>query len=233
MERKFCATGDCGIGGPYNFSRLVDRRGMIAVILTLKKWFKTNGKEISAHRPETRLSRAIRALSFFGLVKSSQFRVRSSCKVCKHSPNCFLCFSQGRLIVSSSDGYLSLLGCESNGNLSVLQSWFAHDYEPWIAAWNYWDTNICYSGTAITWSIIIGYSPLKFLNSQVATILKWKGGMCDKTLPIQYSQNQGAVGVTVPWPSQAVVLTTYWWHVDLVLALQQSKAILTELTSLR
>jgi len=28
----------------------------------------------------------------------------------------------------------------------VAENWHAHDYEPWIAAWNYWDTNVIFSG---------------------------------------------------------------------------------------
>lgn len=48
--------------------------------------------------------------------------------------------------MSLSDGSLSLLRPDESEGLSVVDSWHAHDYEPWIAAWNYWDTNIIYSG---------------------------------------------------------------------------------------
>ena len=30
--------------------------------------------------------------------------------------------------------------------MTVAENWHAHDYEPWIAAWNYWDTNVLFSG---------------------------------------------------------------------------------------
>ncbi|KAH9944379.1 WD-40 repeat-containing protein [Epithele typhae] len=51
----------------------------------------------------------------------------------------------GKLVVSLSNGSLSLLS-PSAAELVVTDSWHAHDYEPWIAAWNYWDTNVVYSG---------------------------------------------------------------------------------------
>ncbi|SJL05602.1 related to WD repeat-containing protein 85 homolog [Armillaria ostoyae] len=53
----------------------------------------------------------------------------------------------GSLVVSLSDGSLSIWRPENGtGPLSVQSSWHAHDYEPWIAAWNYWDTNMVFSG---------------------------------------------------------------------------------------
>ena len=52
----------------------------------------------------------------------------------------------GNLIVSQSDGSLSLLSPHDDTGLQITDSWHAHDFEPWIATWNYWDTNIIYSG---------------------------------------------------------------------------------------
>jgi len=52
----------------------------------------------------------------------------------------------GSLIVSLSNGSLSLLNPDSTGSLQVSHSWHAHAYEPWIAAWDYWDTSVVYSG---------------------------------------------------------------------------------------
>ncbi|PBL01145.1 WD-40 repeat-containing protein [Armillaria gallica] len=53
----------------------------------------------------------------------------------------------GSLVVSLSDGSLSIMQPENGtGPLSAERSWHAHGYEPWIAAWNYWDTNMVFSG---------------------------------------------------------------------------------------
>jgi hypothetical protein len=54
--------------------------------------------------------------------------------------------SLGSLVVSQSDGSLSLLRSR-DGIMTVVENWHAHDYEPWISAWNYWDTNVIFSGT--------------------------------------------------------------------------------------
>jgi hypothetical protein len=50
------------------------------------------------------------------------------------------------LVVSLSNGQLALLRPNEVSGLSVANTWHAHDYEPWVAAWNYWDTNVIYSG---------------------------------------------------------------------------------------
>ncbi|KAH7883581.1 WD40-repeat-containing domain protein [Phlebopus sp. FC_14] len=52
----------------------------------------------------------------------------------------------GSSVVSLSDGSLSLLRPSSGGELVVSSKWHAHDYEPWVAAWNYWDSSVVYSG---------------------------------------------------------------------------------------
>ncbi|KAF8629705.1 hypothetical protein AX15_003321 [Amanita polypyramis BW_CC] len=52
----------------------------------------------------------------------------------------------GDLVVSLSNGSLCLLRPLDDGKLYKTNEWFAHEYESWIAAWDYWDTNIIYSG---------------------------------------------------------------------------------------
>ncbi|KAI9444813.1 WD40-repeat-containing domain protein [Lactarius indigo] len=52
----------------------------------------------------------------------------------------------GSLVVSLSDGKLTLLEPDQIGQLSIANAWDAHSYEPWCVAWNYWDTNVIYSG---------------------------------------------------------------------------------------
>jgi len=53
--------------------------------------------------------------------------------------------SLGSLVVSQSDGSLSLLRPQ-DGIMTVTENWHAHDHEPWTSAWNYWDTNVLFSG---------------------------------------------------------------------------------------
>ncbi|GBE77939.1 Diphthine methyltransferase [Sparassis crispa] len=52
----------------------------------------------------------------------------------------------GPLVVSLSDGSLTILRPQDQSGLTMTDSWAAHDFEPWIAAWDYWDTNVVYSG---------------------------------------------------------------------------------------
>ncbi|EPQ60817.1 WD40 repeat-like protein [Gloeophyllum trabeum ATCC 11539] len=62
------------------------------------------------------------------------------------SNRCFPSRDLGSVVVSLSDGTLSILKPENSTGLVQVESWSAHDFEPWIAAWNYWDDNIIYSG---------------------------------------------------------------------------------------
>ncbi|RPD82546.1 WD-40 repeat-containing protein [Lentinus tigrinus ALCF2SS1-7] len=54
--------------------------------------------------------------------------------------------SLGDMIVSLSNGSLSLLRPDESSGLAETDTWHAHDYEPWIAAWDYWNPNVVFSG---------------------------------------------------------------------------------------
>ncbi|KAJ7169893.1 WD40-repeat-containing domain protein [Mycena filopes] len=78
----------------------------------------------------------------------------------------------GSLIVSLSNGSLCLLrpteGSESG--LSITDTWHAHDFEPWIAAWDYWDSSVIYSGgddlKLKGWDTRQGFSQPTFANKR-------------------------------------------------------------------
>lgn len=53
--------------------------------------------------------------------------------------------SLGSLAVSLSNGSIVLLHPKTSG-LVMSDTWHAHDYEPWIVAWDYWNTNTIFSG---------------------------------------------------------------------------------------
>ncbi|OJT15835.1 Diphthine methyltransferase [Trametes pubescens] len=59
---------------------------------------------------------------------------------------------------------------ESSAGLTVADSWHAHDYEPWIAAWDYWNSNVVYSGgddlKMKGWDIRQGGSSPLFVNKR-------------------------------------------------------------------
>jgi len=52
--------------------------------------------------------------------------------------------------VSLSDGTLTLLEPDQTGQLVDTSTWTAHAHEPWCVAWDYWDTNVVYSGAGGT-----------------------------------------------------------------------------------
>jgi len=76
--------------------------------------------------------------------------------------------SSGSLVVSLSDGQLCLLTPSEGSWLKVQQKWHAHDHEPWIAAWNYWNPNVIYSGgddlKLKAWDIRQGFVQPIFVN---------------------------------------------------------------------
>ncbi|KAJ7103526.1 WD40-repeat-containing domain protein [Mycena belliarum] len=78
----------------------------------------------------------------------------------------------GSLVVSLSNGSLCILSPRegSTSGLSVTDTWHAHDYEPWIAAWDYWDSCLLLSGgddlRLKGWDTRQGFSQPTFTNKR-------------------------------------------------------------------
>ncbi|KAF7199584.1 diphthine methyltransferase isoform X2 [Nothobranchius furzeri] len=53
--------------------------------------------------------------------------------------------SDVRVVCSDSEGCVSVLSMDE-GVVTVLSQWKAHDFEAWISAFSYWDTQLLYSG---------------------------------------------------------------------------------------
>ncbi|TDL28441.1 WD40 repeat-like protein [Rickenella mellea] len=76
----------------------------------------------------------------------------------------------GDLTVSLSDGHVSLLRPSQSSILALSDSWCAHDFECWVSAWNYWDTNVVFSGgddlKLKAWDIRQDFTQPLFTNSR-------------------------------------------------------------------
>lgn len=48
--------------------------------------------------------------------------------------------------MSQSDGNIVVLSVDNQFGIRETNKWNAHDFEAWIAAFNYWDTNLVYTG---------------------------------------------------------------------------------------
>jgi diphthamide biosynthesis protein 7 len=85
-------------------------------------------------------------MSLSGLVESQDRSVSPFYFIFQISS--FKCYGSdlGSIVVSLSNGDLCLLSPSEGSNMAVAATWHAHDYEPWIATWNYWDPNVIYSG---------------------------------------------------------------------------------------
>ncbi|EGN99379.1 hypothetical protein SERLA73DRAFT_182338 [Serpula lacrymans var. lacrymans S7.3] len=73
------------------------------------------------------------------------------------------------LVVSLSNGSLCILR-PAESTMAMSDSWHAHDYEPWIAAWDYWNTNVIYSGgddlKMKGWDVRQGFDRPTFVNKR-------------------------------------------------------------------
>jgi len=55
------------------------------------------------------------------------------------------CYSDPQIVVSNSVGNLTVVDVTTAGLVPTSQ-WKAHDFEAWIAAFNYHNTNVVFSG---------------------------------------------------------------------------------------
>ncbi|XP_015590736.1 diphthine methyltransferase isoform X2 [Cephus cinctus] len=60
---------------------------------------------------------------------------------CKSNDN-----THASIVVSDSEGKFNILQLNETEELEKTISWNAHEFEAWIAAFDYWDTNIVYTG---------------------------------------------------------------------------------------
>uniref|UniRef100_A0AAZ1XN76 Diphthamide biosynthesis 7 n=1 Tax=Oreochromis aureus TaxID=47969 RepID=A0AAZ1XN76_OREAU len=87
--------------------------------------------------------------------------------------------SDVRIVCSDSAGCTSVLSL-AEGALTTLSQWKAHDFEAWISAFSYWDTQLVYSGgddcKLKGWDLRIGPSSPTFISkSYDEQVLLWDG----------------------------------------------------------
>ncbi|KAJ3407563.1 Diphthine methyltransferase [Chytridiales sp. JEL 0842] len=116
-------------------------------------------------------------LSLYHLHEPGQSEVISRSSVVHNDLEDVLCLSldwsnriehtpHPKIIVSQSDGSLSLYQIGEHGSPGLLDNWKAHDFEAWIAAFNYYNTSVVYSGGDDTilkgWDGRMGYQSPTF-----------------------------------------------------------------------
>lgn len=57
------------------------------------------------------------------------------------------------IISSLSNGNLAHVVTDTDGSMTVDHTWHAHDYEPWITAWDLWQPDTVWSGRSLNGSI--------------------------------------------------------------------------------
>ncbi|KAI8579842.1 hypothetical protein K450DRAFT_240592 [Umbelopsis ramanniana AG] len=54
--------------------------------------------------------------------------------------------SKTQIVTSHSSGEITLFDVNSTSDVTIVEQWQAHDLEAWIAAFNYWQTEVIYTG---------------------------------------------------------------------------------------
>jgi hypothetical protein len=102
----------------------------------------------------------------------------------------------GSLVASLSDGTLTLLEPDQTGQLVITRAWAAHAHEPWCVAWNYYDTNVIYSGAGRTTSLPDQCLLTSGSCHKEETICNSRCGIYGRDLSSQLSQIKGVLLMT-------------------------------------
>ncbi|ESO12261.1 hypothetical protein HELRODRAFT_93198 [Helobdella robusta] len=78
-------------------------------------------------------------------VKTSLCNFDDPCLALSLDWNNAIDYNNPEIVVSYSNGFLATHVCTETG-MNILHQWKAHDYEAWICAFNYFNSNIIYSG---------------------------------------------------------------------------------------
>ncbi|CAG8448694.1 12012_t:CDS:10 [Dentiscutata erythropus] len=79
------------------------------------------------------------------------------------------------IVLSQSDGTIAVLSVDGQFGILEKNRWMAHDFEAWIAAFNYYNTNIIYSGGDDCcfkgWDLRMDLSSSLFTNKRLVVII--------------------------------------------------------------
>ena len=101
----------------------------------------------------------------------------------------------GSLVVSLSDGTLTLLEPDQTGQLGITSAWAAHAHEPWCVAWNYYDTNVIYSGAGVRYTYLLNQYLLTSRH-KVETTYNSTYGIYGRVLSSRLSPTKGMLFTT-------------------------------------